>query len=157
MQKTNFFSDIEILEQRVLEAHYSDRVNNETNVNLLDSELFEINIEYDLYINNQDDREHYILIALEINEKNQNDEDALSLNILTQGHYKIKQEVKKKEYDSLYHFGSLSLGINHLRLAFFNLTSLTLNTGQSLPLVNMSALHEAYDKKIKKLRAKEKK
>ncbi|WP_412561710.1 hypothetical protein [Winogradskyella sp. MIT101101] len=150
MTKNIFFSDIEIIEQRIRELHYSDAFDENFDFDLLDNEQFSINIEYNLYVNQEEETEHLLIIILEIEEIEAEKDDSIHLGMVVQGHYKINSEIDPKEFSSLYHFGSLSLAINFLRTSFFNLTALTLNEGLSLPLIDMEALHKDYDERTKK-------
>lgn len=153
MRKDLYFSDIEIIEQRIREIHFSDSFNRDVDFDFLNQEDFSTEIEYDVFTNKEDETDHLIIFSFNIEEKVLDEENPIRLEFILQGHYKIANSVLLENYSSIQHFGSLALMINFLRLSFFNVTTLIKGKGLSLPLIDLEFLHKNY----KERKAKEKK
>ena len=105
----------------------------------------ELDIKYKILDHKEDNRNHIVIIdfsILEKQESNTDNEHNCLLTIVVEGIYKINNNIPDKEVKSAKHFGSLNLLVNYLRTVFFNITSMTANGGQLLPLINLAELHK---------------
>jgi len=146
-----FNNDIEIVSQYVKIIHLQTPLGADINLN---SESLELHCIYDIMNNKEDIRNHIVLLEFCVTEKNSNIEELgsnITLSIVVEGIYNISTNIAEKNIEYVKHTGSLNLLINYLRTVFFNITSLTANGGQFLPLMNINELHLKRDEVIKKM------
>lgn len=118
-----------------------------------DSENIELDFKYRILDNKENIRDHIVILEFSIFEKeesNQKIEESCHLTIVVEGIYKINERIPEEEIKSVKHFASLNLLVNYLRTVYFNITSMTANGGQLLPLINLNELHEKNIKSKKK-------
>lgn len=114
-----------------------------------DSDNIELDFKYKILDNKENNRDHIVILEFSLNEKEKSEqriEESCHLTIVVEGIYKINEKVPDDEIKSAKHFGSLNLLVNYLRTVYFNITSMSANGGQLLPLIN---LHELHKKNIK--------
>jgi|GEM_PF-4929174 len=111
----------------------------------LDSPNIELDIKYKILDHKDDNRNHIVIIDFSIVEKEELEkklEETCHLTIVIEGIYRINDNIPDEEVKSAKHFGSLNLLVNYLRTVYFNITSMSANGGQLLPLINLAELHK---------------
>lgn len=110
-----------------------------------DSDNIELDFKYKILDKKENIRDHIVILEFSLIEKEKSDqriEESCHLTIVVEGIYKINEKVLDNEIKSAKHFGSLNLLVNYLRTVYFNITSMSANGGQLLPLINLNELHK---------------
>lgn len=111
----------------------------------LDSQNIELDLKYKILDNKENVRNHIVILEFSIFEKEKSDqkiEESCHLTIVVEGIYKINESIPNAEIKSAKHFASLNLLVNYLRTVYFNITAMSANGGQLLPLINLNELHK---------------
>ena len=146
-----FNNDILIESQYVKIIHLQTPLGGDINFN---SENIDLVYNYDVLDNKENIRNHIVLLELSIIEKKTSDSNEtnskVALTIVVEGIYNVSSNVDDKDIKLAKHHASLNLTINYLRTVFYNITSLTANGGQFLPLINIGEFHKKRDLERKK-------
>ena len=153
MEAEIFNNDIKIISQNIKIIQYFTNLGEEL---VFDYENLEIDHDYHVLTSKINNRDHVIILEFKFIEKastNKQINKSNLLNIVVEGKYLVNDDVAEEKISSAKHFGSLNLLLNYLRTVIYNITSMTLNGGHYLPLVNIASLHEK--NKMKKKKKKE--
>lgn len=150
MKKNKYFTkDIVIHSQSVRSINYFKMPWEKS----IDKEFISFNhsFEYDIFNNNENERDHIILLELSLTSEEETNSEEISkgFSIIVEGHYSVSEDIEIDRTESIKHIASLGCLISFLRSTVFAITSAINNGGYNLPVIDIRELHKLYFKKNK--------
>lgn len=150
-----FNKEIEVHSLTVKAIYYTTKYGED--LHFMDNPDLDYSFEYNILTHTENEKDHIMILNLDIVEPSDDDDDKNEFHIIVEGHFEVSEDVNNELLETSIHFKSLSILLSFLRTAVFNITSMTSSGGFHIPLINVEELHKKYFKAEKKARKKKKK